>query len=285
MLPSPLFAAWTAAVTLSDGNGGTQSSIRPGSGGTMHLVYQTGGYRVCYRKRNADGSWTPIEVLAPFYTARADVCEDSAGRVIVAMIGDEPGIPPDNNGFVREEIYYRYKDATGWHPDLAQYPTRLTFSTYSKTDNPRLQVVNGVAHLVYSEGENAAQILHHIWNGTGWNAATLVDTETSNDNAYYHRPSIFAQGSTLHLCYVKTISGNRHIMYSSWAGGAWSAPVIAADQQSDGFISYPKIAAKGANDVLCFWFEQRDRPKSSRFTKALPAGKGRCLWAKAITRR
>src|SRR5437868_6021200 len=123
-ISSAVYCAWPYSQQVSDATSetGTKASLKPGSGGTMHLVYHTQNngsgpsYEVRYRKRNVNGSWTPLEkITSGFYSARADVIEDSGGRVIVVTTATLPG-------GANPDICWRYKDGGGWHPTLDQLP-------------------------------------------------------------------------------------------------------------------------------------------------------------------
>ena len=156
------------------------------------------------------------------------------------------------------EIYFRYRDAGGWHPRLDQAPVNISASPGMRSEQATIAVdTNGGVHIAWGEGRPRTIIERYLRpgadpaSGGAWSGPTVVSAEDDVQNAN------LAPDNAGGVWIVYTARANdsynvfaRHRSPNGWEG---SQNVSRAGGQS-AFVG--KVAVDPAGIVSVLWWER-----------------------------
>ncbi len=220
-------------------------SITADGSGNVHLVWKDGRngvYRIYYKEK-ADSGWgsdTPLSdtmnVTSSWYPC---VTTDALGNVHVVW---QSGMGGDNY-----EIFYKYKDSTGWHPD-----ERLTQDS-ANSNHPAI-AVDSFIHVVWNDPRNPPGWYYKEKNNGIWSSDTCLAGDSSTGAGGGSITTV--RDSCIGTVFADERSGDWEIYYKEKDKTGWLSDVRVTN--ASGYSLCSSVIADCFGNIHIVWVDWRD---------------------------
>jgi len=259
------FSQWQPDVRLtSDPTGSVTSYTKciAASGNDIHVTwmdFRTGNLEIFY-KRSADGGTTwGSDIRITNNLVDSDYPAISASGQLVHIVWQDRR---DTN----IEVYYKRSVDGGvtWGTDV-----RLTANIYGSWNPSVASSGSNVIVAWYDSRDLNAEI--YIKRSTNGGLNWSADTRITNNAGSSQLPSLYMEGSLVHLAWTDNRDGNPETYYnrSSDAGMTWGADTRLSFNSSDSW--YTSVSASGQN-VHVVWRDDRHTTKEIYYNGSTNGG-------------